>query len=144
MTALIITYVEPTYVQKVWPAVKEYIASALNKGSENKQTSNDYNVDHVQSYLTSGEWLLVVAADEDENIHGCAPVSFINYPMTRIAFVTSTAGRWITRATEFAQFKTLLQAHGATKIQALGRDSIVRLCRQHEFAPVSTLFEVDI
>ena len=70
MTALRITYVEPNYVQKVWPAVKEYIASALNKGSENKQTSNDYNVDHVQSYLTSGEWLLVVAADEDENIHG--------------------------------------------------------------------------
>lgn len=144
MTDLTITYVEPNHVQRVWPSVKDYIASALDKGSEDKNTSSDYNVDHVQSYLTNGDWLLVVAADQLNHIRGCATVSFVNYPMTRVAFITSTAGKWITRATEFEQFKKLVQAHGATKIQAFGRESVVRLCKRHNFEPVSTLFEVDI
>ena len=144
MSELTITYVEPNYIQKVWPSVKDYIATALKKGTENKGVMPDYNLDHVQSYLARGDWLLIVAADEDKHIHGCATVSFTNYPMSRVAFVTSTAGRWITQKTEFNKFKTLLQAHGATKIQALGRDSIVRLCKRHEFESVNTLIEVDI
>ncbi len=144
MSEITITYVEPNYIQRIWPDVKDYIATALNKGVENKGITPDYNLDHVQSYLTSGEWLLVVAADKDKHIHGCATVSFVNYPMSRVAFVTSTAGRWITRKPEFEKFKTLLQAHGATKIQALGRDSMVRLCKRHNFEPVNTLVEVDI
>ena len=144
MSELTITYVESNYIQRVWPHVKDYISVALKKGTENKDITPDYNLDHVQSYLTRGEWLLVVAADKDDHIHGCATVSFTNYPMSRVAFVTSTAGSWITKKEEFNKFKTLLQAHGATKIQALGRDSIVRLCKRNKFEPVNTLIEVDI
>jgi|TARA_R110000796_G_scaffold64126_1_gene148523 hypothetical protein len=143
MTQLSISHVEPNYIQQVWPDVKEYIDVALKKG-KSESLSPDYNLDHVQSYLTSGEWLLVVAADEDKHIRGCATVSFCNYPMSRIAFVTSTAGKWITKKPEFEKFKKLLQAHGATKIQALGRDSMVRLCKRHKFESVNTLLEVDI
>jgi hypothetical protein len=144
MSELTVTYVEPHYIQRVWPDVKDYIGTALGKVSHNEKATPDYSVDHVQSYLVSGEWLLVVAADEDKHIRGCATVSFINYPMSRIAFVTSIAGKWITKKPEFEKFKTLLQAHGATKIQGLGRDSIVRLWRRHNFEPVNTLVEVDI
>ena len=144
MSELTITYVESNYIQQIWPDVKQYITTALKKGTENKGVKPDYNADHVQSYLTSGEWLLVVAADKDQHIRGCATVSFTNYPMSRVAFVTSIAGRWITKKPEFEKFKTLLQAHGATKIQGLGRDSIVRLWKRHNFEPVNTLVEVDI
>ena len=144
MSELTITYVEPNYIQKVWPSVKDYIATALEKCTASKNSIPDYTVDHVQSYLTSGEWLLIVAADEDKHIRGCATVSFVNYPMNRVAFVTSVAGRWVTKKPEFEKFKTLLQANGATKIQGQGRDSIVRLWRRYDFEPVNTLFEVDI
>tara|TARA_R100001369_G_scaffold73040_1_gene101482 strand:- start:70 stop:501 length:432 start_codon:yes stop_codon:yes gene_type:complete len=143
MTQLRISHVEPNYIQQVWPDVKEYIDIALKRG-KSANISPDYNLDHVQSYLTKGEWLLVVAADENKNIRGCATVSFSNYPMSRIAFVTAIGGRWISKKQEFEKFKKLLQAHGATKIQGLGRDSIVRLWKRHNFESVNTLVEVDI
>tara|TARA_R100001530_G_scaffold127171_1_gene96325 strand:- start:326 stop:757 length:432 start_codon:yes stop_codon:yes gene_type:complete len=141
---LTVTYVEPMYVQQLWPKVKDYIDSALNKGPGNAAIAPDYTVDHVQSYLTKGEWLLVVAADKEDKIKGCATVSFVNHPLHRVAFVTSIGGRWFTRANEFEQFKTLLKAHGATKIQGYGRESIVRLWKRHNFQPVNTLVEVEI
>ena len=142
--ALKITYVESSYVQQVWPKIKDYIQAALGKGSNNENVTPDYTIEHVQSYLANGEWLLVVAADEENNIRGCATISFLNYPLHRVAFMTSVGGRGITYAEEFEEFKTLLKAHGATKIQGYGRDSMVRLGKQFNFQSVNTLVEVEI
>jgi len=112
------------------------------KGGDFPDWAQDYTVEHIQSFLTSGAWLLIVATDEENNIHGCASVSFINYPLHRVAFVTAIGGKLISSQDTFDQLKTLLKLRGATKIQGYGRDAIVRLWKRYNFEPRNTLVEV--
>jgi hypothetical protein len=60
----------------------------------------------------------------------------------RVAFITSTGGKFIATKEVFAQLKRILKELGATKIQGYGKDSIVRLWRRFDFEPRNTLFEV--
>ena len=78
----------------------------------------------------------------DGDAHGPATVSFINYPIHRVAFVTAIGGKLISNQETFEQFKALLKNRGATKIQGYGRDAIVRLWKQYNFEPRNTLVEV--
>lgn len=132
--------VETHFVQQVWPMVEGYLQSALEKDG----TCTDYNIHHVQMFLTSGQWLLLVAADEDNAVHGAATVSFINYPLSRVAFITAIGGKLISNDETFEQLKTLLKLRGATKIQGFGREAIVRLWQRYGFEPRNTLVEVTI
>lgn len=132
--------VETHFVQQVWPMVEGYLQAALEKDG----TCTDYNIHHVQMFLTSGQWLLLVAADEDNAVHGAATVSFINYPLSRVAFITAIGGKLISNNETFEQLKTLLKLRGATKIQGFGREAIVRLWQRYNFEPRNTLVEVTI
>lgn len=132
--------VETHFVQQVWPLVEGYLQSALDKG----EGPADYNIHHVQMFLTSGQWLLVVAVDEDNVVHGAMTVSFINYPLNRVAFVTATGGKGIINATALEQLKAITKARGATKIQAFGRESMIKLLGKSGFEPRNTLVEVTI
>jgi hypothetical protein len=96
----------------------------------------------MQMFLTSGQWLLLVATDEAGVIHGAATVSFINYPLHRVAFITAIGGKLISNRDTFEQMKLLLKQRGATKIQGYGRESIVRLWKRYNFEPRNTLVEV--
>jgi len=140
--SLTIRPVDTNFVQQVWPMVKSFIEEAMEKGGDFPDWAECYTVDHILGYLTSGAWLLVVAADEDNVIHGCATVSFINYPLHRVAFVTAIGGKLISSQDTFEQLKTLLKLRGATKIQGYGRDAIVRLWKRYNFEPRNTLVEV--
>lgn len=140
--SLRISHVDTNYVQQVWPMVKPFIEEAMTKGGDFPDWAQNYTVDHIQSFLTSGAWLLVVAADEEGAIHGATTISFINYPMHRVAFVTAIGGKLISSQETFGQFKALLKHRGATKIQGYGRDSIVRLWKRYDFEPRNTLVEV--
>lgn len=113
--------VDVNYIAQTWPLVEGYIAEAHKHGSE------DYTLDQIKMYLATGAWLLVVATDDENKIHGAMTVSFVNYPNDRIAFVTSTGGKTICNAETLEQLKTLLKSLGATKIQAGGRPAMVRL-----------------
>jgi hypothetical protein len=137
-----ISYVETNHVQQVWPMVKTFLEDAMTKGGDFPDWAQNYTVDHIQSFVTSGAWLLVVAVDEENNIQGAATISFINYPMHRVAFVTAIGGKLISSQETFEQFKALLKLRGATKIQGYGRDSIVRLWKRYDFEPRNTLVEV--
>jgi len=139
---LTIRQVDTIYVQQVWPMVKPFLEEAMAKGGDFPDWAQDYTVEHIQSFLTNGAWLLVVAADEENKIHGAATVSFINYPVHRVAFVTAIGGKLISSQETFEQFKALLKHRGATKIQGYGRDAIVRLWKRYEFEPRNTLVEV--
>jgi hypothetical protein len=90
----------------------------------------------------SGQWVLLVAIDEEMKIHGAATVSFMNYPLHRVAFITCIGGKLISNQETFNQLKLLLKSHGATKIQGSGRESIVRLWKRYNFEPRNTLVEV--
>lgn len=132
--------VETHFVQQVWPMVEGYLQSALEKDG----TCTDYNIHHIQSFLANGQWLLLVAVDEHAEIHGAMTVSFVNYPLHRVAFVTATGGKFIANSELLDQLKVLVKLRGATKIQAFGRESMVRLLAKSGFEPRNTLVEVTI
>ena len=136
--------VDPNYVVQVWPMVEHYLADALTKDNDAPAWSECYNIHHVQGFLTSGVWLLLVAADEAGGIHGAAAVSFANYPMNRVAFITLIGGKLVSSKSTFDQLKAILKYRGATKIQGYGRESIVRLWKRYGFEPRTTLVEVQI
>jgi hypothetical protein len=139
---LSIRHVETNYVQQVWPMAKSFLEEAMAKGGDFPDWAQDYTIDHIQGFLTSGAWLLVVAVDEEGKLQGAAAVSFINYPLHRVAFVTAIGGKLISSQETFEQFKALLKMRGATKIQGYGRDAIVRLWKRYNFEPRNTLVEV--
>ena len=134
--------VDPAYIQQVWPMVEGFIASAMNKGGVDVPETRDYTIEHIRGFLASGTWLLVVTVNEQGQIQGCGTLSFVNYPLHRVAFVTSMGGHLISNEDTMAQLTALLKQRGATKIQGYGRPAIVRLMRKFNFEPRSTLVEV--
>jgi len=134
--------VDAAYVAQTWPFVKGWIEEALTSSPEFPDWAANYTVDHVQSFLTAGTCMLIVAIDDEGVLQGCCTVSFINYPIHRVAFITSIGGKLISNRDTFEQLKRILQAYGATKIQGYGRESIVRLWKRYNFEPRNTLVEV--
>lgn len=137
-----VSHVDTNYVQQVWPMVKPFIEEAMEKGGDFPDWGHSYTVDHIQAFLTGGTWLLVVAVDEQNNIHGAATISFINYPLHRVAFITTTGGKFIANREVIGQLKALVKLRGATKMQAFCRESMVRLLAHSDFEPRNTLVEV--
>lgn len=142
--SLIVRPVEVNYVAQIWPLVKTFLEDALNKNNEAPDWSECYNIHHVQGFITSGQWMLLVAADKENNIHGAATVSFANYPMQRVAFITLIGGRLVSSDETFEQLRNLLKLYGATKLQGYGRPAIVRLWKRYGFEPRTTLVEVKL
>ena len=70
---LTIRSVDVTYIHQIWSTVKPYIEDALTKGHDFPDWAYCYNIDHVQQYVTSGQWLLLVAIDEENTLFetGC-------------------------------------------------------------------------
>lgn len=136
--------VDTNYVVQVWPSVEGYLNDALTKDNDAPDWSECYNIHHVQAFLTGGIWLLLVAVDEENKIHGAATVSFSNYPMSRVAFITLIGGRLVSNKDTFDQLKMILKQRGATKVQGYGRESIVRLWKRYGFEPRTTLVEVKL
>lgn len=137
-------HVDTNYIQQAWPMVEPYIRSAMEKGGDFPDWAASYTTEHIQAFLTGGQWLLIVAVDENNTVHGCCTVSFINYPLHRVAFVTAIGGKLISSQDTFNQLKMLLKQRGATKIQGYGRPAIVRLWKRFNFEPRNTLVEVQI
>ena len=136
--------VEINYVVQLWPMVKPFLEEALTKDNDAPEWSECYNIHHIQGFITSGQWLLLVAADENKEIHGAATVSFANYPMNRVAFITLIGGHLVSNEDTFKQLTDLLKGYGATKLQGYGRPAIVRLWKRYGFEPRTTLVEVKL
>lgn len=130
--------VATNYVAQVWPMVSVFVEKAQ------KHSGDDYSLDQIKMFLTMGSWVLLVATDEDGKIHGAMTVSFINYPNDRVAFVTSTGGTGICSADSLQQMKEIVKGMGATKVQAGGRSSIVRMLRRLGFKERYTVVETRI
>ena len=118
---LLIRAVPVQNVAQAWPLVEKYITDAQQYDTE------DYTVEQIKVYLSLGQWVLIVAVDEEGVIHGAMTVTFINYPNHRVAFITSTGGKLIISKDSLAQLKAIVQQMGATKVQAAVRPSMARL-----------------
>jgi hypothetical protein len=136
--SLSIRHVPVQYVNQAWPLVEKFISEAQ------QYCGDDYTLEQVKVYVSSGQWLLVVATDSEGAIHGAATVSFSNYPNDRVAFVTFIGGKLISNKDTFGQFKNLLKANGATKIQGAAREAIARLWSRYGFEERYRIVETKI
>jgi hypothetical protein len=121
-----IQHVSIDYVNQVWPKVEDYLKWALDY-------QTDYTIEHVKTFIVTGAWTLVVAADEAGEIKGASAIQFFNRPNDRVAFVVSMGGKLITNKETFQQFSDLLKAFGATAIEGAARESIARLWKRYGF-----------
>jgi len=115
-----IQHVDVNYTNQIWPQVEQFIEAAL-------AYQDDYNIEHAKLYVTNGTWVLIVAIDDDQVIHGAATIQFYNRPKDRVAFVVTMGGKLITGHETYAQFTELLKAFGATYIEGASRESATRL-----------------
>lgn len=141
---MIIKNVDVNYCAQVWPLVKDYLNDALTKGPQSPSWSDNYSIDHVQGFITSGTWVLIVALDIGNKIQGALTVSFTNYPKNRVAFITLIGGKLISNEDTFKQLTELLKEFGATKIQGMARPAVARLWKQYGFEQRTTLVEVKL
>lgn len=116
--------VHPTHFHQTWPLVEDLFAKA------NKHDSGDYTLDQIKASLADGNWLLLVATDEENNIHGAASVSLYNMPNYRVGFITAMAGKAIVNEDVYGQVCAILKAQGATRVQCAARESAARLYKQ--------------
>jgi hypothetical protein len=122
----------------MWPQIEKYVLSAM------EYSHGDYTIDQIRLLINTGQWLLMVAIDEQGEIHGAAASSFLNYPNSRVAFITFIGGKLISNQETFRQMSDILKQHGATKIQGMARPSIARLWKRYGFQERTTLVEVKI
>jgi len=139
-----ITTVNTNFIHQTWPQVEKYIQAAMSEGYPYPDEYKDYTPEHIRQFVVNGQWLLLVAIDEENKIHGAGTVSFINTPNHRNAVITTVGGKFITSKDTFEQLKQLVTAYGATKLQAFGRPSMVRYLQRFSFEPRNTLMEVKL
>jgi hypothetical protein len=132
------------YVAQTWQYVEQFLQEALEKGEPTPEWSENYNLSHVQGFVSSGQWALIVAVDENNVIQGAATVSFVNYPKNRVAFITLIGGKLISNQDTYSQFSVILKDAGATKIQGMARPAIARLWKRYGFEERTTLVEVKL
>lgn len=129
--------VAPQYVAQLWPQIAPFIESA------EKHSGGDYTMDQIRMYLNMNMWWLVVAV-EDQQIKGAMTGTFVSYPNDRVAYITATGGGGICTADTLDQLRGILKAQGATKIQAGGREAMVRMLRGLGFTHRYTVVETNI
>ena len=128
-------YVPLEFTAQTWPRVEKFVASALSFGH------GDYTLEQIKLLVCMGQWLLIVMIDDKNEIHGAATVTFLNYPNSRVGYITTIGGHLIANKDTFKELCEILKGKGATKVQGMGRPSIVRLWKRFGFEPISTLVE---
>lgn len=131
-------FVPTHFVAQTWPQCEQYVADAMQYGN------GDYTLDQIKLFVHTGQWSLIVIADDANAIHGALTVSYINYPNDRVAFVTFIGGKHITNDDTFKQVCDILRANGATKTQCMARPSAARLWQRCGYKERSTLLEMKL
>ncbi len=116
--------VSPQFINQTWPLVEELFVKA------NKHDAGDYTIDQIKALLANGSWLLLVAVDTENNIHGAASLSFYNMPNYRVGFITAMAGKAIVNEEVYEQVCAIAKANGATRVQCAARASAAKLYKQ--------------
>jgi hypothetical protein len=122
-----IQHVPVQFAAQTWDLVRDFLAESQ------AQSKEDYTLDQIKMYVLTGGWLLLVATDDENKIHGAMTVEFFNRPNHRVAFVTGTGGKFIIDGSTFKQLEDVCRANGATTIECAARDSVSRLLARFGF-----------
>ena len=125
-------------IHQTWPLVESFLAEALKWGED------DYTAEQAKVYLARGDWLLIVAVDEENAIKGAAAINFNNLPNHRVAFIVAIGGKLISNQETFGQFSELLKSYGATKIQGAVRDVVAKWATKYGFRERYTIVEAKL
>ena len=125
------------YITQIWSGVAPYIERAL-------QYTDDYSLDQVKVFLTTGAWILLVAVDDLQQIHGVATVAFHNGVNDRTAIITTLGGKQVVNQDIFDQVCRIVRGMGATRVQVYTRDSATRLYEKVGLAKKATLMEIKL
>lgn len=125
-------------IHETWPLVDGYVEDALQWGED------DYTIEQVRQNVADGKWMLVVAVDKNQRIHGAAVINIYNMPNFRVAFVVAIGGRLISNQETYAQLCALLKSFGANRIRGVARESIARLWKRYNFRERYILVEAEI
>lgn len=136
--SLSVQLVPLSLIHTTWPLVEKFIEDALQWGED------DYTIEQAKVYITKGDWMLLVAVDEEGLIHGAAAVNVYNMPNARVAFVIAIGGRLISSDETYAQLCSLLKSFGATKIRGVARESIAKLWKRYGFKERYILVEAKL
>ena len=109
------------FVNQVWASVGNFIEESVNFAE------GEISLDETKYQIVTGNWILYIVTDEENNVHGAVTVAFFNRTDNRVAFITNIGGRLLTDRHLFAQFSDLLRQNGATCIEGNVRDSLFRL-----------------
>ena len=131
-----IQHVPVQHTAQTWPLVESYMAESQ------AQSKGDYTLDQIKMYVLTGGWLLLVATDVDNKIHGAMTIEFHNRPNHRVAFVTGTGGKSIINDETFKQLEGICRTNGATAIECAARDSVSRLLNRFGFKDKYRIVEV--
>lgn len=113
--------VAPQYIYQIWHLVEGYFKAAEQYGV------GDFTTDQLKLQLVSGAQVLLVAIDEDSNVHGAASMSVYNLPNHRVAVITAAGGEGITNPDVVGQVITWAKQQGATKLRMWAKDAQARL-----------------
>jgi hypothetical protein len=133
-----VEYVPTEFAAQAWPLVKDYLNLAV------PYTRDEYTLEQIQLMVCTGQWLLLVAVDDNKNIQGAATVQLSNYPNHRIAFIMYIGGKLITNKETYQQLVEAMKQRGATKIQAAVRPEMERLCGRYGFKKITSIVEVTL
>jgi hypothetical protein len=125
------------YITQIWSNVAPFIGRAV-------QYTNDYNLDQIKVFLTTGAWLLLVAVDDLQQIHGVATIAFHNGANDRTAIITALGGKQVVNQNIFDQVRKIVRGMGATRVQVYTRDSAIRLYEKVGLKKKATLMEIKI
>ena len=132
-----VQHVPIQYVNQTWVSVSDFIKAAIEQQTGDK----DYTLEQVQLYVSSGQWMLLVAT-EDDVVIGAATVNLFNRPNHRVAFITYIGGRLIVNKESFKQMCQILKSFGATSIEGAVNDAIARLWQRFGFVEKYKIVEV--
>ena len=133
-----LVHIPTHFIAQIWEKVCPFISNAL------EYAEDDYSVDQVKVYLSTGNWILIAVANEKEEVVGALTVSFINFPNDRVAFVNTIGGKLISGKGTYNQLSSILKSFGATKIQGAARKSVSRLWQRLGFKERYIIVEAKI
>jgi hypothetical protein len=114
------------YVSQLWPKVAKWLESGA------VYSCGEVTMDHIQMYMTQGQWSLFVF-EKDGDLVGAAAVQFFNRPTGRVAFVAALGGEGVVNPECIEKLGQQCAQFGATQFEGAVRESVYRLFRQHGF-----------
>lgn len=126
------------FVNQVWEEVEGFLERSI------QYSHGELTLEEVKMRVLDGTWLLVVAIDEADVVHGAATIFFFNRTDNRVAYVTSIGGKLLANLGTFSQFCDILRLHGATCIEGTVRESLMRLWARLGARKKSTIVQISL